>query len=103
MKPDEECGYCTTLLDAHCTLHGPSFCDIKEQYFADSTMGIDEVYEALYAIATPEQINEASRMVRSRHAQGIPAVDPSSSSSVDAQSAQEAAQKWLTHWQQGKR
>lgn len=100
MKAGESCGYCATLLDVHCTLHGQAFCDIKEQYFTDPTMGIDEVYDRLLAIATPDQINEARGMVRQREALGIPPVavpDPAPNPLAEA-----AALRWMVHWQHGK-
>lgn len=109
MKTGEECGYCATLLDVHCTLHGQEFCDIKEQYWTDPTMGIDAVYDRLLDVATPQQINEARRMVKQREAQGIPPVqvpdpptDPPRDSLTDHEIAQAMAQRWLDHWQHGK-
>lgn len=101
MRTGEECGYCSTLLDVHCTLHGPQFCAIKDEYYTSPHMGIDDVYDRLYAVATPEQIHEASRMVKAREAQGLPPSQPSPVT-VDNRGAQAAAARWLDHWQHGK-
>lgn len=100
MRPDESCGYCTTLLDVHCTLHGPQFCEIKDQYFTDPTMGIDDVYDRLLAIATPDQIREATHMVVERKAQGLSPVKPPDP--PQDTKAQAAAKRWLDHWRHGR-
>lgn len=102
MKDGESCGYCATLLDAHCILHGEEFCEIKEQYFTDPTMGIDDVYDRLLAIATPDQIHEARGMVKQREALGIPPVAvPTAPRPRPNPFAEAAAQRWMTHWQHG--
>jgi hypothetical protein len=97
MQADEDCGYCRTLLDVHCTLHGPEFCEIKDQYYTDPAMGIDDVYDRLLAIATPDQITEAKQVVLARKAAGLDPPDPPPRANEAA--AQAAAQKWLRHWQ----
>lgn len=102
MRSDEPpCGYCTTLLDAHCTLHGAEFCTIKEQYYTDPTMGVDEVYDRLLAIATPEQIEAATNQVKDRQRTGMPPV-PVPDPPVNPQAAEAAAHRWLDHWQHGR-
>lgn len=74
MKADEECGYCATILDAHCTLHGaeqPSFCDIQRRYYTDDTMTVDDVYAALIPLETPRQHEAALQAVNDRVASGL--------------------------------
>ena len=74
MKPGEECGFCETLLYAHCVeqRHGPAFCDLRERYYTDPTMGTDEVYRELDRIATPKQRLEGMRAVQIRRLRGLP-------------------------------
>ncbi len=66
MQAGEECGYCETILDVHCTLHGDAFCDLRDAYYTDDTLTIDDVYDRLYAIATPQQMAEALPVVEDR-------------------------------------
>lgn len=76
MKSGEDCGYCEIILDVHCTLHGATFCDLREAYYTDDQMTIDQVYDQLYAIATPQQLAEAMPLVEARVAQGVAPAPP---------------------------
>jgi len=80
MKPEEPaCGYCTTVLEAHCRVfqHGEEFCKLRTDYYTRSDMGTNEVFDRLVAIATPEQIAQVSQWVEERIAAGLPPVDAS--------------------------
>lgn len=85
MQAGEECGYCETILDVHCTLHGAAFCDLKEQYYTDETMTVDDVYDRLYQIATPQQMAEALPLVEDRVRQVTAAPTPNAD--------------WIGYWQ----
>lgn len=63
MKSGEQCGYCQTILDTHCQMHGGDFCDLQTQYLTDTNMTVDDVYDRLYQIATPQQLAEARPVV----------------------------------------
>lgn len=73
MDANEECGYCATILDAHCTLHGqenPAYCDVQRRYYTDTTMTVDDVYAALIPLETPAQHEAAVQAVNTRMASG---------------------------------
>lgn len=80
MSPQEECGYCATILDAHCTLHGdtqPDYCDLQRRYYTDDTMTVDDVYAALIPLETPAQHDAAVHAVHDRVASGLGPPDAS--------------------------
>lgn len=98
MKPGEECGYCETLLFEHCVelRHGPAFCELRERYYADPTVGTDDVYANLEKIATPQQHLEAVRAVNLRRLEGRA---PAPGGPVPTPAGEAAAQRWLAGYQ----
>ena len=82
MKAGEACGYCQVVLDTHCALHGQAFCDLQQAYQQSDTMTVDDVYDALYALATPTQLMEAAAIIQAR-----------------VQTARQASSPtWITYW-----
>ncbi len=80
MDANEECGYCATILDAHCTLHGqenPAYCDVQRRYYTDDTMTVDDVYAAIIPLETPAQHDAAVQAVNDRIASGLGPPDAS--------------------------
>ena len=80
MQADEECGYCATILDAHCTLHGqenPAYCDLQRRYYTDDAMTVDDVYDAIIPMETPAQHDAAVQAVNDRIASGLGPPDAS--------------------------
>lgn len=73
MKPGDECGFCETLLYAHCVelRHGREFCEVRQRYYSDPDMGTEDVYRALDALASPQQRLEGIRAVNTRRVMGL--------------------------------
>jgi hypothetical protein len=101
MRPGEPlCGYCESLLWAHCVelKHGQEFCELRERYYTDPSMGSDEVLDRLYQLGTPQQLLEAIQVVNQRVARGDPPVPPQDR--IDP--GKLAAQRWLEGYRNGR-
>lgn len=99
MREGENCGFCRSVLEAHCDLHGkqnPKFCELKERYYTDPTMGTDQVFDSLEQMATPDQISQATEHVDNRIRRGLPPPPM-----PEPPAAQAAADRWLHNWQNG--
>lgn len=108
MKPEEpQCGFCSTVLEAHCKVFehkGPrgqedAFCDLRTRYYTDPNVGTNEVFDRLTEIATPDQIGQVGSWVEERRAKGLPPVD---ASSEFRDRGQAAAEKWLEGYRYGR-
>ncbi len=55
MRREENCDLCTATLDLACKRYGQEFCDLKERYFTDPEMGVDDVLMEITVRMTPEQ------------------------------------------------
>jgi len=61
VRDDQPCSRCEDALAAFCDLYQGEFCDLKDRYYSDSSMGPDAVLFELTRLATPEQCNEVQR------------------------------------------